>query len=53
MDFNYTFLAVISLDSALKIDENYYTQMFLKEHKYIKKKVIRHINDDLECSSDD
>ena len=53
MDFNYTFLAVISLDSALKIDENYYTQVFLKERKYIKKKVIRHIDDDLESSSDD
>ena len=40
-------LAVISLDSALKKDENYDPQVFLKECKYIEKKVIRHINDDL------
>ena len=32
------------MDSALKKDENYYLQGFLKEFKYIKKKVIRHIN---------
>ena len=38
---NQTCLAVISLDSALKKDENYYTQVFLKEWKYIEKKVIR------------
>ena len=38
---NHTCLAVISLDSALKKDENYYTQVFLKEWKYIEKKVIR------------
>ena len=29
--FNYTCLTVISLDSALKKDENYYLQVFLKE----------------------
>ena len=28
-------LAVISLDSALKKDDNYYLQVFLKECKYI------------------
>ena len=27
--------------------------MFLKEYKYIKKKVVRHIIDNLELSSDD
>ena len=37
-------MAVISLDSALKKDENYYPQLFLKECKYIKKKVIEYIN---------
>ena len=42
-----TCLAVISLDSALKKDENYYPQVFLKGYKYIKNKVIRHINDNL------
>ena len=47
VDSNYTCLAVISLGSALKKDENYYLQVFLKECKYIKKKVIRHINDSL------
>ena len=49
MDFNYTYLAVISLDSALKRwkDENYYLQVFIKESKYVKKKVMRHINGNL------
>ena len=48
-------LAVISLDSALKKDENYYLEVFLKECKYIEKKVIRHIDDNLIdfSSSDD
>ena len=49
---NYTYLAVISLDSAFKKDENYYPQAFLKECKYIEKKVIRDIIDDSENSSD-
>ena len=47
MDPNHTCLAVIILDSALKKDENYYPQVFLNECKYIDKKVIRHINDNL------
>ena len=42
---NYTCLAIISLDSALKKDDNYRPQVFLRECKYIEKKVIRHIND--------
>ena len=42
---NHTCLAVITLDSALKKDDNYYPQMLLKECKYIDKKVIRHIID--------
>ena len=33
--------------SALKKDENYYQQVFLKECKNIEKKVIRHINNNL------
>ena len=54
MDSNHTCLAVISLDSALKRDENYHPQVFLKECKYIEKKVIRHINEILnDFSSDD
>ena len=44
---NHTCLAVISLDFALKKNENYYLQVFLKECKHIEKKVIRHINDNL------
>ena len=38
---NHTCLAVVSLDSALKKDEKYYLQVFLKECKYVEKKVIR------------
>ena len=53
VDSDHTCLAVISLDSALKKDENYYPQLFLKECKYIKKNFVRHVFDDLESSSDD
>ena len=53
VDSNHICLTVISLDSVLKKDKNYYPQVFLKECKYIKKKLIRHITDDLESSSDD
>ena len=54
VDSNYTYLAVIKLNSALKKDKNYYPEVFLKECKYIEKKVIRHINDNLsDFSSDD
>ena len=52
-DFNHTCLAAVTLDSALKKDESYYPQVLLKECKYIEKKVVRHITDDLESSSDD
>ena len=37
VDSNHIFLAVISFDSALKKDENYYLQVFLKECKHILK----------------
>ena len=50
---NHTCLAVISLDSALKKDEIYYLQLFLKECNKIEKNVMRHLIDDLESSSDD
>ena len=54
LTLNHICLAVISLDSALKKGASYYLQLFLKESKYIKKKVIRHINDNLSgFSSDD
>ena len=51
-DSNHTYLAVISSDSALKNDENYYPQVLLKKYKYIEKKVVRHIINNLESSSD-
>ena len=45
---------VVSLDSPLKKDDGYYPQVFLKECRYIEKKVIWHINDNLnDFSSDD
>ena len=47
VDSNHTCLAVVSLDSAFRKDENYYPQVFLKECKYIEKKVVRHIHDNL------
>ena len=47
MDSNHTCWAVITLEYALKKDENYYPQVFLKVSKYIEKKLIRHINDTL------
>ena len=47
VDSNHACLEVISLDSALKKDENYYPQVFLNDCKYIEKKVIWHINDNM------
>ena len=49
LDSNRTCLAVISLDSALMKDDNYYPQVFyiFTECKYIEKKVVRHIHDNL------
>ena len=54
VDSNHNYLAVLSLDSGLKKDENYYLQVFLKEWKY-SKKLIRHINNSTSdfFSSDD
>ena len=57
VDSNYICLAVISLNSALEKDGNYYSQVFLNtkciyiECKYIEKKVIRHVNDNLSAFS--
>ena len=45
VDSSHTCLAVISLNSALKKDGNYYPQVFLKECKYIQKRVVRHTHD--------
>ena len=52
VDSSHACLAVISLDSTVKEDENYYPQIFLKACKYIEKKLVGHIIDDLESSSD-
>ena len=49
MDSNHTCLAVISLDSAQKKNENFYPQVFLKVFvNILRKKGIRHITDELE-----
>ena len=52
VDSSDTCLAVISLGSALKKNDNYYLPLFLKDCKYIEKKVIRHTIDNLESSFD-
>ena len=44
-------LAVINVGSALKKDENYYLQAFLKECKYIDKVVSRHITEGIKVFS--
>ena len=47
---------MISLDSALKKDENYYLQVFLKECQYIEKKEVGNIHNnasDFSYSSDE
>ena len=55
MGSNHTCLPVITLDFALKKNDNYYLQVFSKECKYVDKNVIRYINDNLSdfCSSDE
>ena len=45
-------LAVITLDFLLIKDGSYYSQVFLKECKYIEKEVISDIIDGLESSDD-
>ena len=52
-DSNHTCLAVISMDSAFKKDQNYYLEDISEECQYIEKKVVRHIIDDLKGFSDD
>ena len=44
---NHTCLAIISLNSSLKKNDSYYPQVFSKECKYIKKKVVGHVHDSL------
>ena len=54
-DFSYKCLALIMLDSAVKVGKKYYPQVFLEECKYIKRKnkMFNYINDDLEMTSVD
>ena len=51
MDSTHTCLAIITLHSALKKDENCYPKMLLKECKYIEKSVIRRITEDMDSFS--
>ena len=54
LDSNHTYSTVISLNSALKKKkENYYPKVYLNKFKYVQKKLIRHIIDDLESFSND
>ena len=39
------------IDFAIKKDENYYLQVFLKEYKYIEKNMTRYTTNDFEDSS--
>ena len=39
--------------TLIQKDDNCYPQVFLREFKYIEKKLARHVFDDLESSSDD
>ena len=43
------------LDSIIETDENYYTQNFLEECKYVQEKIKfeNYINDNLDSDSDD
>ena len=40
VDCNHSCVAVISLDSALNRDGNYYLQVFVEEYKYNKKGLL-------------
>ena len=53
--YNFTSLAVISLECALKEDENYYPQVLSKEQKYFEKEkqVVRNITEDIGSLSSD
>ena len=48
---DFTCLAVITIDSTLKKEENYNPQVFLKDCKLIKKGLIRQVTEDTEAFS--
>ena len=52
-DFHYIYLSVILIDSVLKKDKNYYSQVFLEECKYIKKGKKKRCKDELKIYFDD
>ena len=47
VDSNHICLVAVILDSVLKKDDSHYPQVFLNECKYIRKKLIRDIIDNL------
>ena len=51
----YTCLSVILLDSLVKIDNDYYPQIFVEECKYAvkKKKIMNTINEELNLDESD
>ena len=55
MGSNYACLTIISLGSALKEDENYYSRVVWKESKQMEreKKVAMYITEDIESFSSD
>ena len=48
-------LSIIMLDSVIEVNENYYSQTFLEECKYVQEKIKfeNYINDNLDSNSDD
>ena len=48
---NHTCLVLFILDFVVKKNESFYPQVFLKECKYIEKKIIRHNHDNLSVFS--
>ena len=48
------FLSVILINSVFRTDNNYYSQVFLEECKYVvkEKNMLEYITDDIEISSD-
>ena len=54
-DASYKCLSLIMLDSVVKVGKKYYSQVFLEECKYVKRKnkMLNYIDDDLEVTSSD
>ena len=54
-DSSYKCLSLIMLDSVVKVGKKYYSQVFLEECKFVKRKnkMFNYINDDLEMTSSD